>query len=71
MQGPYLVIPLPNIEIKGFGRGSYQASALPHELHAGNLIEDNEGGRLVDVEEGSFQGVEVAVISLHSVTYKR
>ena len=57
-----------DIEVKGLGRGRQNAPALAHELHAVNLLVRDEHGRLVHIEEGLLQGVQVAVVSLRSRT---
>ena len=57
-----------DIEVKRLGRGRQNAPALAHELHAVNLLVRDEHGRLVHIEEGLLQGVQVAVVSLRSRT---
>lgn len=52
-------------EVKGLGAGSQHATALPQELHTLYFIVHQQSGRLLDIEEGTLQRVQIAVICLH------
>ena len=59
----HLILPHTDGQVKGLARSNANA-ALPEELHGLDLVVHQQGGRFLDIEEGTLQGVQVPVICL-------